>query len=264
MLAQRLSLAAAVFCLATLPLVGTAADPPRAPQPPFTNATAQEWLAELIAVGNLRDNAFLYEEAAQDLSRRLAAWQGAEVTLNLKVVKVTKEAVICDSLQFGRIAVRNEQEPPVPPPPQGPIGNNTALRIGDVVPLELARRLRAGDMLVLDGIVAASDYQPGRAMELIVGRGRPSAVVSRSYTGGRGDLNNLDQYVETPHYPPEALNARAGGLAIVTVAPKKMVLATSAGNSMLDDAVMKAMRRIEDNKHLFPGEHRFHFTILQR
>jgi hypothetical protein len=186
------------------------------------------------------------------------------VTLNLKVVKVTKEAVICDSLQFGRIAVRNEQEPPVPPPPQGPIGNNTALRIGDVVPLELARRLRAGDMLVLDGIVAASDYQPGRAMELIVGRGRPSAVVSRSYTGGRGDLNNLDQYVETPHYPPEALNARAGGLAIVTVAPKKMVLATSAGNSMLDDAVMKAMRRIEDNKHLFPGEHRFHFTILQR
>jgi hypothetical protein len=256
-------LASAVW-LATFPLIGVAADPPRAPQPPFTNATAQEWLDDLVAVGSLRDNAFLYEEAAQDLSHRLAAWRGAEVTLNLKVVKVTKEAVICDSLQFGRIAVRNEQEPASSPPPQQSLGNTVALRIGDVVPLDLARRLRAGDMLVLDGVVAASDYQPGRAMELIVGRGRPSALVSRSYTGDSGEINNLDQYVDTPHYPPEALNAQAGGLAVVTVAPKKMVLATSAGNSLLDDAVMKAMQRIENNKHLFPGEHRFHFTILQR
>jgi hypothetical protein len=263
MSAYRTLLAAALY-LATVPLIAVAAEPPRAPQPPFTNATAQEWLDELVAVGSLRDNAFLYEEAAQDLSRRLAAWQGAEVTLNLKVVQITKEAVVCDSPQFGRIAVRNTQEPPAPPSPQTPTGNNTALRIGDVVPLDLARRLRAGDMLVLGGIVSAIDYRPARPLELIIARGRPAAVVSRSYTPDRGDLNNLDHYVQTPHYPPEALNAQAGGLAIVTVAPKKMVLATSAGNSLLDDAVMKAMRRIEDNKHLFPGEHRFHFTILQR
>ena len=258
------SLLAAVLYFGTFHLIAVAAGPPRAPQPPFTNATAQEWLHDLVTVGSLRDNAFLYEEATQDLGRRLAAWQGAEVTLNLKVVKVTKEAVLCEALQFGQTAVRNEREPAAAPLPQTSLGNTIALRIGDVAPLDLARRLRSGDTLVLQGVVAEIHYEPRRPLELVIGRGQPTAVVFRSYTGDRGDLNNLDQYVQTPHYPPDALNAHAGGLAIVKVAPEKMTLATSAGNPLLDAAVMHAMKRIEDNTHLFPGEHRFTFTILQR
>ena len=52
-----------------------AADPPRPPQPPLTDATLHEWSAELQSLHALRDNEFLFDEKAAAFENQVAACQ---------------------------------------------------------------------------------------------------------------------------------------------------------------------------------------------
>lgn len=259
----------AVICLALLDVVTVAADPPRPPQPPLTNAALAEWNDEQNAIYELQDNEFLHEAAAREFGAKVAAWQGADALLNMQVAQVTKEAVICNPLIAGRMTIRNEQEPAAAVQERGL--NSIALRIGDVVPLEVARGLRARDTLVVRGDVATVNGQSGRIAELAIGKAQAIAVVSRSYASdgsetqfARASRNN-EHLIPTPRYPADALAAGVDGRAVVHVANEKLTLASSAGNSLLDAAAMQAMQRHGSRSwQQFPGEHQFTFRILGR
>jgi hypothetical protein len=222
----------------------------------------REWRDDLTALSNLRDNAFLFEEAASDLNRRLLAWKGADVKLSLRVVSVTKEQVSCQASYVGQVTVRNQQQPIVSRQPPSDLGQ-VALRIGDVVPLDVARALRGGDTVVVNGTVATSNYEPGgRGIQLAIERSGVVAVVSRRFAGTRARNARGDDLMPVPDYPIEALVAGAAGVAVVAVEDNKVALASGTGNPVLDHAVLTTMKRMEDNTHLFIGEHRFAFTIL--
>ncbi len=267
MAAIRLSVVA-ILSFAFAAPAAVAADPPRPPQPPLVNASLAEWRDELNAVYYLRDNEFLHEAAADEFRAKLAAWQGADALLDVEVVRVTKEAVICNPLPAGRVTVRNQREPAADAPQElGPGG--IALRIADVVPLEVARGLRHRDTLVVRGVVASCQYQPGRSLELVIDSGRAVALVSRSYSGDSPEFRargvNIDQLLPTPRYPADALAAGVNGQAVVQVAGEKITLSASAGNTLLDDAALQAMQRLgRRNTQQFPGEHQFTFRILER
>jgi hypothetical protein len=150
------------------------------PQPALTNATLAKWNAERIAIRALEDNAFLQEESRQEFSRQLAAWQHAPVLLHVQVSQVTKKAVLCaPPVGFRGISVSHARESPARI--EGPDVGLT-LRIGDVVPLDVARRLRAGDQLVLRGQVESCGYQSeAGGLHLAVGKGEVTAVVARTF-----------------------------------------------------------------------------------
>jgi hypothetical protein len=269
MSAFRQSVAVILSCL-LLARAASAQDQPGPPQPPLTNATLEEWREELSELYGLRDNEFLYEEASLDFSRRVAPWEGAEAVLNLEVTQVTKEAVICESLRTGLVTIRSGQEPVVPRRDSSAVA--IGLRVGDVIPLEVARRLREGDQIAVRGVVAASEYQPTGPLKLAIAKARAVAVVARTYSRGGGEFTaiasagpavNYKQLLKTPVYPAAAVSVGADGEAVVTVADQKLSLAKSAGNPWLDEAVMQAMQRLRNNTHMFPGEHRFTFTILR-
>ena len=124
----------AYVCLTAFPALAAAAPP----QPALTNATLADWNSERFAIQALGDNAFLQEESRQEFGRQLTAWQHAPVLLQVQVSQVTKEAVLCAPPEsFRRIAISNAQEPPAPiESPQGGL----TLRIGDVVPLQVAAK----------------------------------------------------------------------------------------------------------------------------
>jgi hypothetical protein len=268
MAAIRESVLAAI-CLTLLNVVAAAAEPPRPPQPPLTNAALAEWNDEQSAIHDLQDNDFLHEAAVADFSAKVAAWQGADALLNMQVARVTKEAVICNPLIAGRMTIRNEQEPAAAVQERGL--NNIALRVGDVVPLEVARGLRAHDTLVVRGGVASVNGQLGLVGDLAIAKAQAIAVVSRSYASDASetqyarDSRNRAELMPTPRYPAGALAAGADGRAVFQVADAKLTLTSSAGNSLLDDAAMQAMQRHGSRSwQQFPGEHQFTFRILGR
>jgi hypothetical protein len=253
-----------------MPIAALAADPPGPPQPPLTNDTLADWGAEYSWFHDLEDNAFLYEEAASEFGRHVAAWQGADVVLSLEVERITKEAVECKRL-FGALVVRNEQPPAAPAerlPGRGRGGASPAevtLRIGDVIPLEAARNLRKGDMLVVQGLAATTVFQPGKAIALEVSKARAVATVTREHSRPRiGYYSPVSENLRPPPYPTAALMAGEDGQAIVKVARGgELSLARSSGNPLLDDAVLKVMQPIRfDGSSV--GEYRFTFAILQR
>lgn len=256
----RCSAIATFSCFVLASGISIAEDPPRPPQPPFTGETLREWRDDLVALNDLGDNAFLFEEAASDLNRRLLAWQGADVILSLRVAGVTKELVNCQASYVGQVTVRNQQPPAASrQSPDGP----AALRIGDVVSLDVARTLRGGDTVVVNGTVATSNYEPGRGIRLAIERSGVVAVVSRSFAGTRSRNGQLNDFIPVPDYPLEALAAGADGEAVVKVGQNKVSLTSGTGNPRLDETVLNAMKRLENNTQLFPGEHRFAFTILK-
>jgi hypothetical protein len=252
--------ALAVF-LAIASCIALADETPRPPQPPLTRETLREWRDDLTALSNLRDNAFLYEEAASDLNRRLLAWQGADVVLSLRVASVTQEQVICHAPSVSQVTVQNQQQPLASrqPSDQGQV----ALRIGDVVPLDVARTLREGDTVVVDGKVVTSNFVLRGGLRLSIEHSGVVAVVSRSFAGNR-TRGQLNDFIPVPDYPIEALVSGADGEAVVKVAQDKVSLTRGTGNFRLDETVLNSMKRLENNTHLFPGEHRFRFEILAR
>jgi hypothetical protein len=270
MSALRLPAAAAAILLIA-PLFAVAADPPGPPQPPLTNATVAEWYEEYNTLDGLQDNTFLYDDAAGELRRKVAAWQGADVVLSLEVQRVTKEAVECGR-PATRSTFRNEQEPAVASEDQSSRSNRSsrvALRIGDIVPLELARRLRQSDVVVVKGVVEACGFEPGEAIMLAVAQSQIVATVSCSTPRTLPGLpepysESFRRQLRTPHYPTEALAGGAAGQAVVKVGDGKVTLSRSAGNAVLDNAVMSAFDQIRRQGSAFQGEHQFTFTILRR
>ena len=166
-----------------------------------------------------------------------SAWQGADVVLSLRVVSVTKEQVNCQASYVGQVTVRNQQPPVVSRRPSD-LGQ-VALRIGDVVPLDVARTLRGGDTVVVNGTVATSSYvEQGRGIQLAIERSAVVAVVSRTFTGTRARSERGDDLMLVPDYPIEALVAGADGVAVVKVAQNKVALTSGTGNPLLDEAVL--------------------------
>jgi TonB family protein len=260
---------ASIIVLAVLALRPVSAAPP---QPPLTNDTLADWREEAIRLGELEDNAFLYEEAAGEFGRHIAAWQGADVVLSLEVERVTKEAVECKPL-FGALVIRNEQ-PPVAAE-ETPLARARAqrrfppsvtLRIADVIPLETARNLRQRDMLVVQGLATTTGFQPGTPIFLEVTKARAVATVTREHSGPRVAFRPAAlEELRPPPYPAAALMAGVDGQAVVTVARGgELSLARSSGNHLLDEAVLRVMQPARFQGSEFLGEHRFTFAILRR
>jgi hypothetical protein len=261
---MRCSLKAITTCvvLGALLVRMAAAESPRPPQPPLTNATLDELRDARYRVRNLQDNAFLYEIAAQELSTQVESWAGADALLNLTVDHVTKEAVHCRvSNALGVIAVVNEQ-----PSPDVKRRDSSdylmPLAIGDVISLDVARRLRAGNVLVVRGKVdqIVSD---GRTLNLIVSRSQAAALVSREFTDDQGRTWNMgnEPDLRTPHYPAEAIVAKSSGTIEVLATNRKIEVISGTGSQRLDDAVKQALATTSAGAR-FPGKHRVAFELL--
>lgn len=242
------------------------------PQPPLTNATIAEIREWQDSLWELQDNAFLLEDRLREFDRHLAAWKDATAVLDLEVVKVTKDGVLCRGFPTGGVSIRNAQAPL--PVPESSGNGGFVLRIGDVVPLDVARRLRAGDQLVVRGTVATSRFRDRGGVELVVGDAKTVAVVGRVFEPKRADLASAPPYgisdeqrrqlMAVPSYPANALASGAAGEAVFTVLGDKVAVTQSAGNSALDEVAQQAMQRLGRNRELFQGNHRFRFDILAR
>jgi hypothetical protein len=252
---------APIICITVLSPLAQAAPP----QPPLTNATLSDWRDERTVIWSLQDNAFLHDEAAQVLSAQVAVWNGGDVVLNLDVAKVTKEAVICRyRIDYGTITIRNQQ--PAAATTRVETQANLSLRIGDVVPLEVARRLRMGDVVVVKGVVTKCNYPPGGEVNLEIGEARIVALVSlfwtneyeRTYRSHFGDVS------VTPHFPSEALAAGEEGEVVFEVVEWNSKLDSSSGNASLDAAVASKMQSNSGGGRPRQGRHRFKFEILSR
>jgi hypothetical protein len=218
----------------------------------------------------LQDNAFLLEDGLRDFDRHLAAWKGATALLDLEVVKVTKDGVLCNRFSTGGLSIRNAQAPLSLPEGSG---SGMMLRIGDVVPLDVARRLRSGDQLVVRGIVTTSRLLDRGGVELVVGDAKTAAVVGRVFEPRRGDLATMPygipdqqrrQLMAVPRYPADALASGAAGEAIFTVLGDKVAVTQSAGHGELDEVAQQAMQRLGRSREAFQGNHRFRFDIIER
>lgn len=241
-----------------------AAETPRPPQPPLTNATLDEFRDARNRVFHLQDNAFLYEIAGQEVAAQIEAWAGADVLLNLVVHQVTKESVWCRvSHAHGALAVRNKL-PSANVKRSDPSYYLIPLAIGDVVPLDVAQRLRAGNVLVVSGKVdmIASD---GSTMQLEVGQARIAALVSREFTDDQGRTWNMgnEPDLRTPHYPAEAVVAKSSGTIEVLATNRKIEVISGTGSQQLDDAVKQALATTSAGAR-FPGKHRFAFELLSQ
>jgi TonB family protein len=132
--------------------------------------------------------------------------------------------------------------------------------------------------LTIQGVVDACTYVVNAGgLNLAIGKGEVAAVVARTfdndprkltpYTLATFDETRRERFqalLPTPRYPAEALAGGISGQAIVTVQAENVRLAQSAGNERLDEAALRATQLLGGNRHLFQGEHRFNFEILER
>jgi hypothetical protein len=187
--------------------------------------------------------------------------------LNLEVYHVSKEAVFCTyRLDLGRITIRNEQ---APQETQTSFGRQDrallSLRIGDIVPLDVARRLRSRDALVVQGVVSNMAYSPD-TVTTEIGSGKAVGLVSRSLIDEQGRIVAVsNDEVPTPSYPLEALAAGEEGVVVANNAGRDVQLVSSSGKAGLDAAVTDALkqRRLR-GLPFFTGQHRVQFEVLKR
>ncbi|MCU0876491.1 MAG: hypothetical protein MUF06_01685 [Pirellulaceae bacterium] len=234
------------------------------PQPPLTNSTLDEFVVARERVFNLRDNAFLYESAAEDISAQVRAWSGGDVRLNLVVDHVTTENVLCRiSHAWGAVSFSSEHDS------KNETGESssyylTPLAIGDVVPLEVARRLRVGNVLVVTGKIDQINSD-GRSMLLQIGQTRAVALVAREFLNdpwrnfNAGDNPDL----RTPYYPDEALVSNSSGTIVLIATNSDMAVLSTTGNEYLNETAKLAFAG-NNAGPIYSGKHRFTFELLSQ
>ena len=140
----------------------------------------------------------------------------------------------------------------------------TPLAIGDVVPLEVARRLRVGNVLVVTGKIDQINSD-GRNMLLQIDQTRAAALVAREYLNDPWQVFNVGDRsdLRTPHYPDEALVTNSSGTIVLLATENDLVVHSSTGIDYLNESAKQAFAGTNAGG-IYPGKHRFTFEMFSQ